>query len=162
MSETIQQVPAVVDSAIVQQLRIAVDRQTEATKSLGRSLVDRFIADERFATLAVNEARDILPCSLTRRLERFARGDHWPALRAKVSADRRLVQLISRSRAFREAAISDASIAALVATCSAARAAANEAGKRFRLAKRGAPPVARCAGCPELQRQQRADGVAVS
>ncbi len=149
MSETVKPIVATNESALIDQLREAVDRQSNAIRNLGRALVDRLVADEQFATLAVKEALQILPCALTRRLERFARGDHWPGLRAKVAADRRLVQLLSKSRVFREAAVSDAIIAQRMAECSSARAAANEAGKRFRLSKRGAQVIVWCASCPE-------------
>jgi len=77
MSENDERVAVNVESLVAQQLRIAVDRQSQAMKNLGHVLVERFVADERFATLAATEARNILPCSLTRQLERLARGDHW-------------------------------------------------------------------------------------
>lgn len=159
MSDTVEQIPATNESALVDQLREAVDRQRVAIRNLGRAVVDRLVSDEQFAILAVKEAVQILPCALTRRLERFARGDHWAGLCAMVAADRRLVQLLSKSRVFREAAISDVVIAQRMAECSSARTAANEAGKRFRLSKRGAHVIVWCASCPERQRHGRAGDV---
>jgi len=118
--------------AAITQLRDAIDRQRNAMLSLCRALVQRLTADQQFAVLALNEAGKILPCTFAKLLERIARGAALEPLCNRLARDRRLLDLVRGSRPFREAAIRHAEIAACMAECSAAGAAANAAGKYLR------------------------------
>jgi hypothetical protein len=117
----------------IERLRHAVRRRNEALAQLAHGVLTRLYADDGFARLTIQEAEDILPCTLTTQLKTIARGDRWCRLCTRVARDRRLLKLVTHSRRFREAAISDAQIATHFVEYGDAAATANAMGKQLRL-----------------------------
>jgi hypothetical protein len=117
----------------VERLRDAARRRNVALAQLGHAVLTRLYADNGFARLTIQEAEDILPCTLTTQLKIIARGDRWSRLCGRVARDRRLLQLVTHSRRFREAAISDAQVATRFVEYGDAAATANSMGKQLRL-----------------------------